>query len=98
MIDKTAITQRSRLQIDDTDKFANKMNQLYYFFCKEMTYTQAIQKDYTNKKQILAPNYKVGDYIFVDAKNLCSEQLSKKLDFKSYGPYLINKIIGPYAY
>ena len=98
VIDKTATTQRSRLQIEDADKFANKMNQLHYFLREEMTYAQAIQEDYANKKRIPAPNYKVGDYVFVDAKNLRSERPSKKLDFKSYGPYLIDKIIGPYAY
>lgn len=74
------------------------MNQLHYFFRKKITYAQAILEDYDNKKQILALNYKVGDYIFVDIKNFCFEQPSKKLDFKFYGPYLIDKIIGLYIY
>lgn len=44
------------------------------------------------------PNYKIRDYVFVDTKNPCSERLSKRLEFKFYGPYLIDKIIDPYAY
>ena len=63
-----------------------------------MTYAQAIQEDHANRKRNLAPKYKVGDYVFVDAKNLRSERPSKKLDFKSYGPYLVDRIISPYAY
>lgn len=96
--DKTATTQRSRLQIEGADKFANKMNQLHHFLHEEMTFAQAIQEDYANRKRIPAPNYKVGDYVFVDAKNLRSERPSKKLDFKSYGPCRIDRIIGSYAY
>lgn len=38
IIDKTAITQKSKLYIEDANKFVNKMNKLHYFFCKEMTY------------------------------------------------------------
>lgn len=74
------------------------MNQLHIFLCKEITYARIILEDYVNKKQILMLNYKVGAYIFVDVKNLWSERLSKKLDFKSYGLYLINNIISPYVY
>lgn len=98
MIDKTATTQRSKLHIENANKFANKMNKLHNFFCKKMRYIQAIQEDYAKRKRISAPNYKVGDSIFVDAKNLCSKWPSKKLDFKSNGLYFINKIIGLYAY
>lgn len=38
LIDKTTTTQRSRLQIEDADKFANKMNQPHQFLREEMTY------------------------------------------------------------
>lgn len=98
MIDKTAITQRSKLHIEDVDKFANKINKLHHFFYKKIMYTQPIQEDYANRKQILTLNYKVEDYIFVDAKNLHFKRLFKKLDFKSYGLYLIDKIISLYVY
>lgn len=63
-----------------------------------MTYAQTIQDDYVNRKKIPAPNEKVRDYVFVNAKNLCSKQQSKKLDFKVYDPYFVDKIISPYVY
>ena len=74
------------------------MKQLHKFLREEMTYAQALQEDYANKKRVPAPAYHVGDRVFVDAQNLRSERPFRKLDFKSYGPYPIVKIISPYAY
>lgn len=59
------------------------MNQLYQFLYEEITYAQRIQKDPVNKKLISALNYKLRDYVFVDAKIFRFKQLSKKLEFKS---------------
>lgn len=74
------------------------MMQLHEFLHEEMTYSQALQKEYVNRKKTPAPAYQVGDRIFVDVQNLCSEQPFKKLDFKLYGPYSIVKLINPYAF
>ena len=63
-----------------------------------MTYSQALQGDYANKKRVPAPDYQVIDRVFVDAHNLHSERPSQKLDFKFYGSYPIVKITSPYAY
>ncbi len=35
-------SQRARLQIEDADRFAEKMKQLHKFLRKEMTYAQAL--------------------------------------------------------
>lgn len=74
------------------------MKQLHEFFCKEMTFAQAMQEQYANQKQTPMPNYQIGDYVFFGATCLCSDRPSKKLDFKSYGPYPILKQISSYAY
>ena len=74
-------SQRARLQIDDADRFAEKMKQLHGFLCEKMTYAQALQADYANRRRLPTPAYQVGDRVFVDAQNLRSERPSKKLDF-----------------
>ncbi len=74
------------------------MKQLHEFLREEMTYAQALQEDYANGKRVPAPAYQVGDRVFVDAENLCSERPSRKLDFISYGPYPTVKIISSYTY
>ncbi len=91
-------SQRARLQIEDADRFAEKMKQLHEFLRDEMTYAQALQEDYANKSRGSAPAYQVDDRVFVYAKNFRSERLSRKLNFKSYGPYPIVKIISLYEY
>lgn len=58
-----------------------------------MNYAQALQEDYVNKKRVPAPIYQIDDYLFVDARNLRLDRPSRKLDFRSYGPYPIVKII-----
>lgn len=50
------------------------------------------------KNKFLDQIIKIKDYIFVNIKNFYFEQLSKKLNFKFYNLYFINKIIDSYAY
>jgi hypothetical protein len=45
-----------------------------------------------------APDYKVGDLVWLDGKDLKTERPSKKLEDKRYGPYKITKKISPSAY
>lgn len=79
-------------------RFGEKMKKLHEFLREEMTYAQAMQEQYANQNRNPAPNYQIGDYVFVDATYLRSDRPSKKLDFKSYGLYPILKRISPYAY
>ncbi len=60
-------SQRARLRIEDADGFAEKMKQLHEFLREEMTYAQALQEDYANKRRVPSPAYQVGDRVFVDA-------------------------------
>lgn len=55
------------------------MNQLHYFPYEKISYTQKIQEDYANRTQIPVPNYKVRDYVFVNARNLNFEWLFQVL-------------------
>lgn len=54
-------SQRARLQIEDTNKFSEKMMQLYEFLHEEMTYAQALQEKYPNRKKTPGAAYQVGD-------------------------------------
>lgn len=44
-----------------------------------------------------APEYQIGDKVWLDASNLAGPKPSKKLDDKRYGPFEIVKIISPTA-
>jgi hypothetical protein len=45
-----------------------------------------------------APEYQVGDLVWLDGKDLKTDRPSKKLEDKRYGPYKITKKISPSAY
>ena len=42
--------------------------------------------------------YKVGDMVWLDGKDLKTDRPSKKLEDKRYGPYKITKVVGSNAY
>ena len=58
---------------------------------------EAIKKQFDRKKLNLQ-ELKVGDNIWLKAKNIQSNQLSKKLDKKRYRPFKISKDIGQEAF
>jgi hypothetical protein len=43
-------------------------------------------------------SYKVGDWVWLEGKDIQTQRPSKKLDDKRYGPYQITKVISPNAY
>jgi hypothetical protein len=44
------------------------------------------------------PDFKVGDLVMIDARNMKTKRLSKKLDHKKIGPVKILKKIGTRAF
>ena len=53
---------------------------------------------YYNQQRSEAITYKVGDKVWLDAKDLQTERPSKKLDDKRFGPFEVLKVVGPNAY
>lgn len=80
------------------DRFADKMEDLQRYLQEEMTYAQALYEDQANRRRTPAPAYKVGDLVYLDARNIKTTRPSKKLDWKNLGPYPIVQQVGTYAY
>src|SRR5690606_21086887 len=51
----------------------------------------------TANKRLEQPNFKVGDLVMVDSRNMKSKRPSKKLDHKKIGPFRITKLVGKRA-
>ena len=51
-----------------------------------------------NTKRGKQPDFKVGDLVMVDKKNMPTRRPSKKLDHKKAGPFQIIKVVGKRAY
>lgn len=64
----------------------------------EIRWAQFIQKDAANAHRVPAPNYQVGNKVWLTSKNFKTKRPSNKLDWKSIGPYEVQKVISPYGY
>jgi len=53
---------------------------------------------YYNRKQTPAPEFKVGDMVFLDASNFQTTRPSKKLSHRRLGPFPINSQVGNGVY
>ena len=45
-----------------------------------------------------ALQFKIGDKVYVSARNIRTTQNSPKLDWKRIGPYSVTEMVLPYAY
>jgi hypothetical protein len=69
--------------------YAVDLDKLHKCLHEEMTLTQQHYQGLANTKQKLAPDFKVGNNVYVKAKYFWSTQPSKKLSEKNLGPYPI---------
>jgi len=53
---------------------------------------------YYNRKRTLAPMYKPGDRVYLDASDIKTTRLSPKLSHRKLGPFEIERQVGPLAY
>ena len=51
-------------------------------------------KTQADKHYTKAPNYKIGDKVWLSTMNLCLTHTSKKLSERWVGPYVITKLVG----
>jgi transposase InsO family protein len=87
-----------RIQLIDAHNFADRMKQLTELLRNELTYAQAVQEWHANKGRAPAWNFREGDKVYLNTRNLRTQRPSKKLDWKFAGPYTIKKKLSPYAY
>jgi transposase InsO family protein len=87
-----------RLQQIDANNFADRMKKITELLQNEMIYAQALQEWHANKGRSPAYNYKVGDKVYLNGRNIKTQRPSKKLDWKFLGRYPIKKVVSPYAY
>jgi len=53
---------------------------------------------YYNQKQTLAPEFKAGDMVFLDASDIQTTRPSQKLSHQRLGPFLIDSQVGNSVY
>lgn len=80
-------------------EISSRMEQINKHCCiEQMTLGQARIEGFANVTRQPAPNYQVGDKVWLDARNIKTQRPSKKLDYKSLGPFEVIQRIGPTSY
>ncbi|KAI0992224.1 hypothetical protein K3495_g15962 [Podosphaera aphanis] len=82
----------------DAKDFAKTMTELHKYLRSNIRSAQDQQEEAVNSRRRPSPNYRVGDLVFLSAKNIRTTRNSQKLDWRKLGPYPITGIISPYAY
>uniref|UniRef100_A0A9Q8LHQ9 Transposon Tf2-9 polyprotein n=1 Tax=Passalora fulva TaxID=5499 RepID=A0A9Q8LHQ9_PASFU len=80
------------------DEFATMLSQIHEEVHDEMVYAQAIYEDQANRRRQPAPDYQVGDMVYLNSKNIKTDRPSKKLNWKNLGPFEITERISSHAY
>ena len=65
------------------------MKQLYNQLTIELNFIQERMKEYANQQRIGRLTLKKGNKVYLLWKNICTNRLSNKLDFKKIGPFEI---------
>jgi hypothetical protein len=58
-----------------------------------MKWAQENQAEYANDHRHPAPQFKVGDYVMLDARNLRTTRPNASLDYKNRGPFEIIGVV-----
>jgi transposase InsO family protein len=82
----------------DAKEFAEHMQKVTDFVRAEMLSAQARYEEAANRRREPARRYKVGDEVYIDARNIKTLRPMKKLDWKNFGPYPVEEVVGPHAY
>jgi hypothetical protein len=86
------------LQAREANEFVKTMADLDEHLKSEMKWAQAVYESNANRNRTPAPAYQVGDYVYLDARNLKTRRPCKKLDWKNIGGLRVSEVISPYSY
>ena len=90
----TAVTAKQLQDVKSANDFADRMEALHQYLREQMTFAQARYEEQANKDRKPSPDYKVGDLVYVDARNMSTNRPAKKLNYKNLGPFAVTQLCG----
>ena len=82
----------------DAEELVLNSQKVAKFLIENMEFHLAEQEIQANKHRTAARDFKVGDLVWLNCKNIRSLRPCRKLDFKNSGPFKIIETVGKYAY
>jgi hypothetical protein len=81
----------------NAEDLATDMSQITTFLQDEMALAQARYEEAANRNRHTGPTFRVGQKVWLDARNIKTLRPLKKLDWKNLGPFEITEILSPFA-
>ena len=94
---ETAKPLLSNIREVNADAFATQMEEIQEILRNNMLIVQADHERHTNRHRGLAPQYQIGDLIWLDIRNLFTKRPSRKLENCHTGKYQVKKIVNNHA-
>jgi inorganic pyrophosphatase len=82
---------------DDNQPYVHHLLSVQELVKKNLKTTQERMKKYADLKWKDAPEYKVGDLVMLDGRNIQMRRPKDKVDHKKHGPFAIEKVVLPTA-
>ena len=81
----------------NADAFATRMEDIQSMLRSHMLLAQADHKKYANRHRGTAPQYREGDLVWLDTRNLFTKRPCRKLENRRAGPYPVRRVISTHA-
>ena len=81
--------------VEATDDFAQRMSQMQDEAKAALEHATDEMAQYYDHRRSPTPTYEVGAKVWLNAQNYMTTRLTKKLDHKWLGPFVIEKVISP---
>ena len=94
----TNATHRARRDFKSADAFVAKIEELRKYLREQLLWIQSLQAEQANRRRHPAPEFRVGDMVMLDARNIKTTRPNKSLDHKNLGPFEITRVINNSAY
>lgn len=82
----------------DAEDLAHNFQKIDKYLIENIELHAAEYETQANKSRTAARNFKPGDKVWLNLKNVKSLRPSRKLDYKNGGPFKIKKAVGNYAF
>ena len=91
-------SQRAKRDMKSADGFIEKINSLRQYLRDQLEWSRALQKEQADKYRLPAPEFREGDLVMLDRRNIKTTRPNKSLAYKNMGPSKVVKALNNYAY
>jgi hypothetical protein len=78
--------------------FAESLDKLHAYVREELAKAQSQYQVSSDRNRIPAPEFKVGDRVWLNGKNIKTKRPMRKLDYRRLGPFAVEKQLSSHAY